>query len=281
VKRKQTGAFIMLLLFISLPLCARMVEEEKVITIYQKSLSIDVEIDGGELIVLQSNNRRDCYIAISYPKEKCTVKVRYNKNRGHLDIIVDNEEWNFDDDKEKAPQLILELPYGPEISLAAYIKAGETKFELGDLRIADFELRNWAGESLVNFAEPNRIVMQTLDVNVKVGEVELLNLGNARFEDADINSGIGELRVDFHGESLEQSNARIDLDIGETTITLPEDIAVKLKVTKFLFLSKVRHPNWFEKRGQYYYSDNYAESDKKLSLNISSGIGELNIKVEE
>jgi hypothetical protein len=273
-------AIILMVSLFSLPLFARMVEQEESFKIHQNSLSIEVEIDGGELIVLQSNDKNKCNVLMSYPREKCTVDVRYNEKRGQLEITIDNDEWNFNSDDEKVPQVILELPHGPEISLSAYLKAGETKFELGDLKIVDFELRNWAGESSVNFAEPNRTIMSTFDVNVKVGEVDLLNLGNALFEDADINSGIGELRVDFNGEGLEQTKAHIDLDIGETTVILPSDIATKIKVSKFLFLSDVRYPDWFEKRGSYYFSENYEDSEKKLSLNISSGIGELSIKVE-
>lgn len=259
---------------------AQMIEDEHNFTIRQEALSVDVEIDGGEFIVVQSHDSRKCKITMSYPQEKCTVDVRYNKKRGQIDISIDNDEWDFNDKDEKTPQVIVELPYGPEISLSAYIKAGETKLDLGDLRIVDFELRNWAGEASINFSEPNRTTMRTFDVNVKVGQVELLNLGNALFEDADINSGIGELRVDFRGENLERSTAHIDLDIGETTIILPEDVGVKLKVTKFLFLSEVRYPHWFDKRGQYYYSENYEDSKKNLAINISSGLGELSIKVE-
>ena len=281
MSRKTLWLFTLILMIASLPLLAKMVEQEENFTIRQETLSIEVEIDGGELIVLQSNDKQKCSIFMSYPQEKCTVDVRYNENRGQLDISIENDEWNFDGDEKKAPQVVLELPYGPEIALSAYIKAGETKFELGDLKLTDFELRNWAGQTTVNFAEPNRTIMQTFDVNVKVGEVELLNLGNALFEDANINSGIGELRVDFRGKGLKQTNARIDLDIGETTVILPPDVATKLKVSKFLFLSEVRYPNWFEKRGSYYISENYDDTDKRLSLNISSGIGELSIKVDK
>lgn len=273
-------ALLLMLVLSSMPLYARMVEDEQSFRIRQQALSIDVQIDGGEFIVVPSNHSRTCKVTMTYPKEKCTVDVRYNEKRGQMDISIDNDEWDFSDKDENAPQIVLELPYGPEISLSAYIKAGETKIDLGDLSIVDFELRNWAGEASINFSEPNRTTMRTFDVNVKVGEVELLNLGNARFEDADINSGIGELRVDFHGENLERSTAHIDLDIGETTIILPENIGTKLKVTKFLFLSEVRYPHWFDKRGQYYYSENYDDSDKNLAINISTGLGELRIKVE-
>lgn len=272
--------FLAILLFVfTLQLDARMIEKEDSFTIKGEQLSIELEVDGGEVEVRPSGDKRECKINMSYPRDKCDVQIRYNENRGQLDIIVDND-WDLDSDHgEDAPHIVVELPYGPELSLAAHIKAGELDFELGDLTIAEYQLRNWAGETRVKFSEPNRMTMRTFDVNVKVGEVRLLNLGNALFEEADINSGIGELTVDFTGQGLDRSMARIDLDIGETRITVPENVGTKLKVTKFLFLSDVHYPNWFEKRGSYYYSENYDDSKKTLYLMISTGIGELGINV--
>ena len=278
--RFQSVLLVLLVVLFSIPIQARMVEKEDSFIIKGETLSVELEVDGGTVHVRPSHDRRDCLISMVYPREKCDIDIRYNDRRGQLDIVVDNKEWNMNEKNgEKAPKILLELPHGPEISLAAHIKAGEIKFELGDLTLVDFELRNWAGETTVDFSEPNRTTMRTFDVNVKVGEVRLKNLGNALFEEADINSGIGELSVDFSGRGLDRSMARIDLDIGETKITVPQEIGTKLKVSKFLFLSDVNYPNWFEKRGNYYYSENYDESDKSLYLMISTGIGELGIKV--
>ncbi len=270
---------ITLLLFLAFQADARMVDKEDSFRIDGDRLSIELKVDGGKIEMRPSGSRRDCVINMTYPRDKCDVSIRYNEKRGQLDIIVDND-WDMDEDHgEKAPHVIVELPYGPEISLSVHIKAGELDFELGDLSIVDYELRNWAGETKVQFSEPNRVVMRTFDVNVKVGEVKLMSLGNAMFEEADINSGIGELSVDFTGKGLERSMARIDLDIGETRITVPENIGTKLKVSKF-FLSEVTYPNRFDKRGSYYYSENYDDTGKTLYLMISTGIGELNINVE-
>ncbi len=252
---------------------------EDTYTIKSEKLSIDIEVDGGTIQVVPSNDRRDCRVLVSYMKNKTDVDLRFNQERGQLDISIDSDNWDFNDG-DKAPKVILELPNGPELSLEAHLKAGEADFEIGDLNIADFQLRHWAGETRVNFQQPNRMKMRTFDINVKVGEVELLNLGNALFEEADINSGIGELTVDFNGEHVESAMARIDLDIGETTLILPESIGTKLKVSKFLFLSQIDYPNWFEKRGSYYYSDNYEDAAKSLYLMISTGIGELDIKID-
>jgi hypothetical protein len=216
---------------------------------------------------------------MEYPEERCRGDVRYHDVSNSLEVEVDFEGWKFwKDDERSHARVIVELPYEPEIDLTAKIKAGEVDLELGDLSLRNFELVNWAGEVKVDFDRPNRVEMESFDVNLKVGESKLIGLGNARFEQGDINGGVGEMMVDFTGESIERCMARIDLDIGETRVVLPQQAGVKLRVSKFL--SQIEYPDWFEKRGRYLYSENYDDVDKSLYLMISAGIGELDIKVE-
>jgi hypothetical protein len=267
-----------LLLALTTGAFSKVVTQEEKFTIKAEKLSIDLAIDGGSIHVLPSKDERECRISMNYPKDKCSVDVRYNDTRGNLDVTIDFKKWNMEG--EDSPNLILEIPNGPEVSLTAHIKAGETDFELGDIKLVDFQLRHWAGETTINFAEPNRTVMRSFDVNVKIGELTIENLGNARFEEGEINSGIGELHVDFSGQLVEKCVTRIDLDLGETTLILPDDVGAKLRVSKFLFLSEVDYPDWFTKRGGFYYSQNYDDNPKQLYLMVSSGIGELRIQLE-
>jgi len=120
--------------------------------------------------------------------------------------------------------------------------------------------------------------MSVLKINTKVGETEIIRLGNARFKEAEINGGIGEMRVDFRGKILNEALADVDLDIGEATIYLPDDdVGVKLSVSKFLFLSDVEISRNFRKSGRHYYSRNYDDAKNALTLRVSPGLGELNI----
>ncbi len=252
--------------------------QEERFVIRGEKLSVEIDADGGRLHMLPSNDDKECRLSLSYPKEKCSVDIRYNEKRSRLVVIMDLNELKLND--EETPTLILELPLEPAIDLSARIKAGEVGFDLGGLKIDDFKLRMWAGEAHVDFAEPNRTTMENLDINVKVGELTVENLGNARYREAYINSGIGELRVDFSGEGLEKCTTRLDLDIGETMLLFPEEVGVKMRVSKFLFLSEVDYPSWFMRKGEYYYSENYQQSPKQHYLMISSGIGELRVQLK-
>jgi predicted membrane protein len=150
--------------------------------------------------------------------------------------------------------------------------------QLGGLRVADFAMSVTAGEVNLDFDEPNRLEMETLELRTRIGESKFRHLGNARFRDADINGGIGEMIIDFSGAMLASAVARVDLDIGETVIILPQEAGAKLSVSKFLFLSQIDIPFDFRKDGRYYYTDNYGKAGQDFQLRINSGIGELRIE---
>ena len=269
-------------IFVSSGICSQdMVTIDEVLKIEGPRLVIDIKIDGGQIIIKKSD-KDECHVYLQYNSEKSHADVQFDERQNNLEISVDYDSWDLvkkDGDNDCA-QLILELPQSQEIDLITDIKAGEINFDLGGIHLKNFELNNLAGEVRIDFQESNKTDMNIFDVNCKVGSLELLHLGNANLSDADINAGIGELTIDFRGQKTKRTVARIDLDIGESTIIVPEDIGVKMKVSRFLFLSNLDYPNWFKKSGKYYYSKNYKDTDNSLYLMISSGIGELNIRME-
>ncbi|MBN1998476.1 hypothetical protein JW935_13035 [candidate division KSB1 bacterium] len=280
--RKFRYVFLLLLLF-GVSSRAEKVTIDQLYPIKGELFKLTLKIDGGEVEVSRGNRARECFLYVEYNSERIETDVRFHENTDELLVKLDIKDLGFwkkeNKDRSWTAKVKIELPTDPDIDLRTEIKAGETKLDLGDLHIQNFILKNWAGEVEVNFDRPNLTKMNIFDVSVKVGEMRLRNLGNANFEEGDINGGIGEMAVDFSGSAFKRSMARIDLDVGETTIVLPRQAGAKLKVSKFSFLSSVEYPNWFEKRGKYYYSENYENADQSIFLMISSGIGELNIRV--
>ena len=237
--------------------------------------------DGGDVQITR-NDQDECSVTIEYDEQRCHLDVVYNEHNRSLSIDVDHNNWSMlkkgDHDQDYA-KVKIALPYKPDIDLDVQLKAGKLDMQLGDMCIRNLELKSWAGETRVDFARANRTELQTFDVDCKVGEVKLLHLGNANFHEADINGNVGEITIDFTGEKIKRAMARLDLEIGSTTIIVPENVAVKFKVNKFLFLSNVDYPSWFEQRGNYYYSKNYQDQDESLYLIASTGIGELKVRV--
>ena len=249
-------------------------------------LEVFIDVDAGEISVAKSQSEREGKVFFRYDKEMFKARFYFFEEKNQLRVSLDKrdwKEWPFkkDKDDETVARVEVLLPYGVDIYLDAKLKAGQTVMQLGGLRLKEFSFNNWAGEVKLQFQEPNPIVMEFLDVHNKVGEMELLDLGNARFERAEIDGGIGEIKVYFHGAILDESMANVDLDIGEAAAHLPLDVGIRMFVGGGLgFLSNKDIDSSFYRRGQYYITENYKTQKKKFSLRITPGLGELKVEKE-
>lgn len=257
---------------------AKLEKIEKTYSVKQKEiLSVSLNIDAGKINVHKNGQPDKIFISVQYDEDSDEIDFDFNERKNELYISIDRDRWFKSWDDHRAPQLEVLLPFDVETEFRSKIKAGEIKFDLGALKLTDFQLRNFAGEVEVDFSEPNQVEMEFMDINVKVGETTLRHLNNARFHNAKINSGIGELSIDFSGEGLKSSHAEIDLDIGETTIYLPHDLGVRFDSSTFGFLTQSKIDYEFIKKGRYYYSEQYDSTSKTMDFSISSGIGELRV----
>lgn len=249
-----------------------------------KPLEVFIDVDAGGISVQKGQSPEEGKATFKYDKENFKTRFHFSEERNRLRISIDKRNWKrwpFKGNKhdEFIAELKVLLPYDVDIYLDVRLKAGETTMQLGGLRLKEVNLNNWAGKVKIGFQEPNPIVMVFLDIHNKVGEMELLDLGNARFERADIDGGIGALRVDFHGDLMDKSRAKVDIDIGEVSVYLPSDVGTLLIVGGGLeFLSMKEIDPSLYRRGRYYLTEDYKDKQKQFSLYITPGLGELRVE---
>jgi len=244
----------------------------------KKPLEVSIDIDAGEVNITKGNKSRIATVFMKYTKDNFRGDVHYDQENNYLRIILDHEGLFKNAGDDQVAELELKLPDNVEIIFDSKVKAGEIVMNMGGLRLKEFLVNNWAGEIDVSFEEPNKGIMDFLGIKSRVGELTCSQIGNARFERADINGGIGELDIDFSGDLVNNCMAKVDLDIGESYIRLPKDIGVKLRIAGWSFLSEKDIDSYLYKRGNSYYSEDYTDSKEKFYLRISSGLGELKIE---
>ena len=283
----NAGMICLLILFAAV-LSAETYEYEQFEQTYTISgdepLMLIIDVDVGELRVHRSSADREVSVNAEYIPSHFRLDVDYREEKNRLKITLDKRSWHKwprerDDECNRSPvDIELGLPAGATLILDTRMKAGELSMSLGGLRIQEFSLSFWAGEARVDFDQPNQITMDYMDIDAKVGEAVFRKMGNARFQTADINGGIGEISIDFTGDLLEDSRARVDLDIGEASILVPGDKGIRMSIGGGLgFLSQKNIDLDFYKRGRYYYSENYEGAKDRFSLRVTPGLGELTI----
>ncbi|NOY78605.1 MAG: DUF4097 domain-containing protein [Calditrichaeota bacterium] len=243
---------------------------------------LDIDI-SSDFRIRPNPDSRQIIVDITYNPEKMDVDADFDSSSNHLYVSVDVEGWTkgFKNDEDSGTCTVY-FPLGVPIELNSTCKAGEINFDLGGLSIENVDLRLAAGTANIRFREPNPIQMDDLSIDGKIGELDLQKLGNAGFQTAEISTAIGELSIDLSGsKKIDFSqDVTVDVKIGETNLTLPEDRPIKLRISKFLFLSQSEIPDEFEQHGGIYIHGDVKNAKNLLYLRISPGLGALNIDWE-
>ena len=107
--------------------------------------------------------------------------------------------------------------------LEGSIGIGESKLELGGLRLLDTDLELGVGAHEVSFSEPLAAPTASIRLDGFMGETKILGLGNASPASFMFDHFIGETLVDLRGEW--QNDAVIDYrcGIGACILRAPDD----------------------------------------------------------
>lgn len=263
---------------------ARTITREQEFEFSGQEAEIRLDIDAAE-VFLEPGPGNVCKVFLEYNEGKFTDQIKFTEKRNLLKIRLDGHGLRFWGNRDRYDEkgndfaaVRIIVPENVKIAFDSKIKAGDIEMSLGNLSLTNFRLQAWAGVVTIDFDQPNRTRMELMDINVKVGETRLRNLGNANCDQLEINGGIGEMLIDFNGTTIERTTAYIDLDIGETTVVLPEKVGIKMQINKFLFMSDTNLPSDFVQKGRFVYSPNYRDQDNMLYLRISPGLGQLVIE---
>ena len=250
-----------------------------------KSLEVRVDIDAGELRIRKGAEAHTFLGTLNYTADKFegAINHKIRDESGRLRVKLDKKgwfDWKGDSKGGLEARVDLEFPEDVLLDLDVDLKAGEEKLHLGGLNLERLSLGLWAGELDLSFEEPREeridLAASKMYVDVKVGEIRIKQLGNAPFERLVVDGGIGELTADFSGEINQKRWAKLDMDIGEIKVFLPRDVGAKVKVSRSP-LSSLSVSGLHKESKRYYYSDNYGETDGEWNIEISMGIGSVEV----
>jgi hypothetical protein len=113
-----------------------------------------------------------------------------------------------------------------------------------------------------------------LDLNISLGVGKsTLTLGSLALNRLNLNLGVGETVVDLTGDWKNDLDARIEGGVGQATIRLPEDTAVRVRASGGI--GQIQAGN-LKKDGDVYV--NNAKSDVTLRVTVEGGIGQIRLE---
>jgi hypothetical protein len=120
----------------------------------------------------------------------------------------------------------------------------------------------------------NNDISTDLDITLGAGSGKIF-LSELNLKYLHLTIGVGKSEIDLKGNWDHDVDIEIDGGIGVTTLYLPEDVGVRVKVKRGF--GKVNSKR-LRKRKNIYTNKAYDSSDVTINIKINAGIGAINLK---
>ncbi|MCP4706370.1 MAG: hypothetical protein GY865_17365 [candidate division Zixibacteria bacterium] len=248
-----------------------------------KKLEVSIELGAGEFLLEVGNIDEIAKANVEYDDRSVDVYGEYKK-RGTTGVIEFESEirkkFNIDTDDNNW-DIVLSDKFPTELNID--IGACEAEIDLGGLPLEYLDFDVGAAEVDILFSRPNPGMAEEIKIDAGAVELKVEELGNANFDRLSFDGGAGDFDIDFSGEYKGKSRAKISIGLGSAKIRIPSDLPVRIE-TSDSFLSSVdfRHEDERYLDGDdYYETKDFRRSDIGLDLEVSVGLGSIEIIFED
>ena len=238
-------------------------DEVRVIVDYGVGRFNVTSTDGG---VLYRMNLR-------YDEGRFEPIADFSGDRLELGVASIGRRWNIGKGGNTG-QLDLELARGIPMDLELNFGAVRADLDLGGLALTALALRTGASESTVDMSEPNIAAMRTASFEAGAAEFTARILGNLNAERIEVTAGVGDLTLGFSGRWEQDAAVSIDMGLGTLELRFPEGLGVRLRKKSF-FTSL--DSEGMVKRGDAYYSLDWDDADKKITIDLDAAFGSVKV----
>jgi len=244
-----------------------------------ENLEVRIELGAGKFNLIVDDIAEVAIADVEYDDRKIEILTDY-REQGRTGIVefesetrkkfnIDSGDHNWD--------ITLSEKYPVELDIK--IGACESNFDLGGLPMEYLNFEVGAAEAVLRVSRPNPRQADEISINAGAASFKIEELGNANFKRMSFDGGMGDFDIDFSGKYTGKSKAKISLGLGSATVRIPSDLPVRIE-TDDSFLSSVDFSNadsHFLEDDDFYETDDFRRSDYGLDLEISVGLGSVEI----
>ncbi|MCS7229087.1 MAG: cell wall-active antibiotics response protein [Candidatus Kryptonium sp.] len=203
------------------------------------------------------------FVDVNYFVAEDVGYLEFEMAKSSAGRISDNEKWYI--------KLCRDIPTTLDIVLGA----SKADIELGGLSLKNLKISTGVSKTNLKFTNPNKITMKRFEIETGAAKFEGEKLGNAKFKTLHFSGGVGSFDIDLSGEILDDAEVNVELGLGEIDIYLPKEVGAIISSSGVF--SSGKFDNFFKKWDKY-ISFNYEKAQKKISIFIESGLGNVRVR---
>lgn len=239
----------------------------------EEHLEVDVDFGKGKLAVGRGEANLLYRAVFDYDEAFAIPKHTYGN--GRLDIGIDTRrQGRFGVRRSVDSSLNLWLPGGIPIDLRLDFGATEADLNLSGIPIRRLEFNTGASKSELRIDEANRERMASASFNVGAAELTVRGMGNLRAERVTVKAGVGSVTLGLEGDWPRDARVSVEMGLGALEVRVPADLGVRIHQESVLASIDAEG---FDRRGRSYLSRNWATAERRIQLEISAALGDIDI----
>jgi predicted membrane protein len=120
--------------------------------------------------------------------------------------------------------------------------------------------------------------MSRFTLDVGAANLEIEGAGNASPEKMIVQGGAGKITLDLTGDWANSADIEVTSGVGQLDLRLPDDVGVRVNVQGGL--SNVEATG-LSRSGEAYVNNAYGEAEIELNIEVTTGVGQVDLKVAE
>ncbi|MFL7792834.1 MAG: toast rack family protein [Anaerolineae bacterium] len=241
-------------------------------------VAVDILFGAGELEITSGEPGQLFSGHFLYNVAEWKPEITYND--GKLTIQQGDDDESVTWPSEGAARNEWKLAFSPEVPLEMDIKvgAGQGELDLTDLQLEKLDIDLGAGDFSVRFNAPNQAEMSRFTLDVGAANLEIEGAGNASPEKMIVQGGAGKITLDLTGDWANSADIEVTSGVGQLDLRLPDDVGVRVNVQGGL--SNVEATG-LSRSGEAYVNNAYGEAEIELNIEVTTGVGQVDLKVAE
>lgn len=245
-------------------------------TTNEQRLDVEIAYGAGELRVEPTDGRMLYQASVRYDANAFEPVADYSNGRLRLGVDNEHDDLDLPDyEGDDTGRMSVRLGRGVPLDLDFEFGAAMAEIELGGLSVRSLHIGTGASETRVRFSEPNPIPLERIAFDVGAASFTARGLGNANARHIALNGGVAEMVLDFSGAWAGNTHLEADFGLGSLTLRIPRDVGVH--VNKETLLASFDAPR-MSRDGNDYYSDNWRDAARRLTVDIDGAFGDISIE---
>ena len=236
-------------------------------------IRVFVEYAAGRLKVRAADGGVLYRMNLRYDEEIFEPVSDFSGHRLRLGVESISRGFHIGRNKQSG-ELDIEFARGIPMDMDLEYGAVRADIDFGGLALTDLDLSTGASQSMIDISEPNSVSMSTARFEIGAAEFEARHLGNLNAERIEIDAGVGQITLWLNGRWQRDARISIDMGLGALELRVPEGLGLRLRKEGFLVSLD---SEGLIKRGDWYYSLDYEDADRKVTVDLDAAFGSVKV----